>query len=112
MTIYRPSFKRNGKSQKLRVYHVAARIGGIRKRASTGCRDRRAATERGRAIVAKWEREAVGLHDPAEGGPGAIAVGHFHVVGQMGPLEQVGAPALAIQAIAVEKRVVVAVELR
>ena len=66
MTLYRPTYTRNGERKKVRVWWVLASINGTKKRQSTKCRDKRAAEEKARAIVRRWEREAAGLRDPLE----------------------------------------------
>ena len=66
MTLFRPTYTRNGQKRKARVWWVQASIGKRRRRQSTGCRDKRAAEEKARAIVRSWEREAAGLSDPFE----------------------------------------------
>ncbi len=61
MTLFRPTYTRAGKRSRARVWWVQASIAGQKRRASTGCRDRRAADEKGRALGGGWEREAGGL---------------------------------------------------
>ncbi|MCA9317668.1 MAG: tyrosine-type recombinase/integrase, partial [Planctomycetes bacterium] len=66
MNLFRPLRRGSGKRARAATYYVRATIGGIRRRASTGCTDRRAAEERARQMVERWEREAVGLATPAD----------------------------------------------
>ncbi len=64
MRVFRPTWKRDGKTREGTVYWVSATVNGSRLRKTTGCRDKRAAEERAREIVRHAERKAAGLIDP------------------------------------------------
>jgi len=66
MTLFKPTYTRDGERHKVRVWWVQATIAKRKKRQSTGCRDKRAAEEKARSIVRTWEREAAGLSNPFE----------------------------------------------
>ncbi len=76
MTLYRPQYTRDGKRTKARVWHVRANVGGRKRQKSTGCRDKRAAEEKARAIVRRWERRAAGMRDPFEDAQALPLAGH------------------------------------
>ena len=65
MNLYRPRFTRNGKTHTSRVYWVSAYVNRKRRRESTGCTDKRAAEQKARTMLQRWEHEATGVVDRA-----------------------------------------------